>query len=166
MDAQARNPRRPVSLTQLHGDGWIDAPPVVLGDEARIRQVLGDVVANVLRHTPPGSPYEVRIGVRTDTVTAEVVDHGPGLSPEAADKVFERFYRNDYGRARTHGGAGLGLSIAAALMAAHGGTLTHSDTSGGGSTFTLSFPTSPTDLRSARDWCAAQPPGRTADDLG
>jgi two-component system OmpR family sensor kinase len=55
--------------------------------------------------------------------------------------VFERFYRSDYGRARSQGGAGLGLSIAAGLMAAHGGAIAHSETPGGGSTFTLTFPT-------------------------
>ena len=140
LDARARDPRRVVTLTQSEGDGWIDAPPVVVGDESGIRQILGNVVANVLRHTPAGSPYEVKIGVRRDAVHAEVIDHGPGLSADAAGKVFERFYRKDYGRARTHGGAGLGLSIAAGLMGAHEGTLTHSDTPGGGSTFTLTFP--------------------------
>lgn len=146
LDARARDPGRVVTLTQMEGEGWVDAPPVVLGDESRIRQVLGNVVANVLRHTPAGSPYEVSVGVRADgvdvgIVEASVVDHGPGLPPEAAGKVFERFYRLDYGRARTDGGTGLGLSIAAGLMTAHGGTITYSDTPGGGSTFTLSFPT-------------------------
>lgn len=140
LDARAREPGRPVTLSQLEGDEWVDAAPVVLGDEARIRQVLGNVVANVLRHTPPGTPYEVGIGVRERTVEARVVDHGPGLAPDESDRVFERFYRSDYGRARTHGGAGLGLSIAAGLMAAHGGGITHSGTPGGGSTFTLTFP--------------------------
>jgi two-component system OmpR family sensor kinase len=145
LDARARDPHRVVTLTQLSGEGWVDAPPVVLGDESRVRQVVGNVVANVLRHTPAGSPYEVTVGVRADPggasmVQVSVVDHGPGLPPEAAGKVFERFYRLDYGRARSDGGTGLGLSIAAGLMAAHGGTITYSDTPGGGSTFTLSFP--------------------------
>ncbi len=141
LDARAREPGRPVSLSQLEGEGWVDAAPVVLGDESRIRQVLGNVVANVLRHTPADTPYEIRIGVRAETVEARVIDHGPGLSPEAAGRVFERFYRSDYGRARAHGGTGLGLSIAAGLMAAHGGSITHQDTPGGGSTFTLTFRT-------------------------
>jgi two-component system OmpR family sensor kinase len=141
LDARAREPGRPVTVSQVHGEGWVDAAPVVSGDESRIRQVLGNVVANVLRHTPAGTPYEVMIGVREDTVEARVIDHGPGLTPEAATRVFERFFRNDYGRSRAHGGTGLGLSIAAGLMAAHGGSITHQDTPGGGSTFILSFRT-------------------------
>ena len=94
--------------------------------------------------TPAGSPFEIAIGVSGDSVVAQVIDHGPGLPPDAAAKVFERFYRNDYGRARTKGGAGLGLSIATALMAAHAGTITYADTQGGGSTFTMTFPRSTT----------------------
>ncbi|WP_375425045.1 sensor histidine kinase [uncultured Friedmanniella sp.] len=142
-DARARDPGRAVRLTQLEGPGWVDAPPVVVGDEGGLRQVLGNVVANVLRHTPDGTPYEIAVGVGEDGVQARVVDHGPGLSPDAAAKVFERFYRLDYGRSRHQGGAGLGLSIAAGLMAAHGGTLIHAATPGGGSTFILAFPVEP-----------------------
>ena len=74
---------------------------MVIGDQARIRQVPGNLVANVLRHTPAGSPFEVAIGVSGDSVVAQVIDHGPGLPPDAAARVFERFYRGDYGRART-----------------------------------------------------------------
>jgi len=140
LDARARDSQRTVTLARGEGDGWLDEPPVVLGDESRIRQVLGNVVANVLRHTPAGTPYEVTIGVRSDAVVAEIVDHGRGLEPETAARVFERFYRSDYGRARSQGGAGLGLSIAAGLMGAHHGTIDHSDTPGGGCTFTLTFP--------------------------
>ena len=142
LDARARDPRRAISLTQLAGEGWVDAPPVVLGEEARIRQVIGNVVANVLRHTPSDPPSRSRSESAADSVVAQVIDHGPGLPPEAAAKVFERFYRSDYGRARTQGGAGLGLSIAAALMSAHAGTITYTDTYGGGSTFEITFPRS------------------------
>ena len=140
LDARARDPERVVTLARGEGRDWLDEPPVVLGDEPRIRQVLGNLVANVLRHTPADSPYEVTVGVRDDAVVAEVIDHGPGLPPEAAARVFERFYRSDYGRSRAQGGAGLGLSIAAGLMAAHHGTISHTDTPGGGSTFTVRFP--------------------------
>lgn len=155
LDARAHDPGRAVTLSQSEGVGSIDAPPVVLGDEARIRQVLGNIVANVLRHTPAGTPYEVTIGVSAAGVHAQVVDHGPGLPPDATGKVFERFYRVDYGRARTQGGSGLGLPIAAGLMAAHGGTITYADTPGGGSTFMIAFPT-PMDER-ARPAQPSQP---------
>jgi two-component system OmpR family sensor kinase len=140
VDARARDPHRHVTLTQLEGGQWRDAPPVVTGDEARIRQVLTNLISNVLRYTPAGTPYEVTIGVHDGTVRVHVIDHGPGLAPDVASLVFERFYRDDYGRARSAGGAGLGLSIVAGLMSAHGGTATHEPTPGGGCTFTLTFP--------------------------
>lgn len=140
VDAKARDPHRHVRLTQLKGEPWMDVPPVVTGDEARIRQILTNLISNVLRYTPPCSPYEVTIGVRDAAVSVHVVDHGPGLAPDVAAMVFERFYREDYGRARSAGGSGLGLSIVAGLMSAHGGTATHEPTPNGGSTFRLTFP--------------------------
>ena len=141
VDARALDPHRRVTLTQLEGGPWTDAPPVVIGDEARIRQTLTNLISNVLRYTPAATPYEVTIGVYQNTVHVHVIDHGPGLAPDAAPRVFERFYRGDYGRARSAGGAGLGLSIVAGLMSAHGGTATHAPTPNGGCTFTLTFPT-------------------------
>ncbi len=149
VDAHAREPGRPIALSTLTEDPWLDEPPVVIGDEARIRQILANLMANVLRYTPSGSPVELTIGVGRSGVELRVVDHGPGLTPVAAERVFERFYRDDYGRARSSGGAGLGLSIVSGLMTAHGGTVTFENTPGGGSTFIVTFPV-PTDHLSAQ----------------
>ncbi|MEV4259098.1 AMP-binding protein, partial [Spirillospora sp. NPDC049652] len=94
----------------------------ILGDEPRLRQVFGNLLTNAIVHTPGGTPIEVRLRPGTlDGATAavcEVADEGPGLSPEQAERVFERFYRADKARSREDGGTGLGLAIVAALVAA------------------------------------------------
>ncbi|WP_246486432.1 sensor histidine kinase [Kribbella qitaiheensis] len=117
--------------------------PVVDGDEARLRQVLGNLVSNALHHTPVEAPITVSVGTRGEEAILEVADTGPGLSEEQKAKVFERFYRADSARTRVTGGSGLGLSIVAALVAAHSGRVTVTDTPGGGATFTVHLPVSP-----------------------
>ena len=140
VDARAREPGRPVVLQARTAAPWVDEPPVVDGDEARLRQVLANLLSNTLRHTPPGAPVEVQVGVRGDAVVCRVVDHGAGLRPEVAARVFERFYRGDPGRVRDTGGTGLGLSIVAGLVDAHGGRVWYEPTSQGGSTFVVTLP--------------------------
>ncbi len=98
-----------------------DHPVEVIGDEARLRQVFDNLLANIRAHTPPGTPGIVRLQETDEAVIIEVEDEGPGLSEQEAERVFERFYRVDQSRNRTTGGAGLGLSIVAAIVAAHGG---------------------------------------------
>ena len=75
----------------------------------------------------------------------EVVDHGPGLTPEEAEQVFERFYRADPSRSRAQGGSGLGLAIVDAVVRAHGGTATVDATPGGGATFRVQLPVTAAD---------------------
>ena len=70
----------------------------------------------------------------------EVIDHGPGIPPAHAERIFERFYRADAGRSGDQGGSGLGLSIAAAVVQAHGGRIWVTPTPGGGATFRISLP--------------------------
>ncbi len=113
---------------------------LVTGDEDRLRQVVGNLLANVRIHTPPESPIEV-LG-RADGGEAElrVVDHGPGIDPAVGSTVFDRFYRADPGRSRDNGGTGLGLSIVASLVAAHDGRVWHEATPGGGATFVVRLP--------------------------
>ncbi len=98
---------------------------MVYGDDARLRQVLGNLMTNALTHTPPGASVTLRLrGAPGDQAVVEVADTGPGLSPEQAERVFERFYRADAARTRRAGGStstGLGLAIVAALVAAHQG---------------------------------------------
>ncbi|MFC0432300.1 cell wall metabolism sensor histidine kinase WalK [Kutzneria buriramensis] len=100
-----------------------DGAHVVQGDRQRLHQVLANLLANVRAHTPAGTAAEVRIGRDGDREVIDVRDEGPGISAEQRDKVFERFFRGDASRSRTAlgDGSGLGLSIVAAIAAAHGG---------------------------------------------
>jgi two-component system, OmpR family, sensor kinase len=136
-DARAVAPGRRIDLT-------VDsAPPVVLGDEPRLHQVVQNLVMNALRHTPSDTDVQVRVGSHDRRAVVAVVDHGPGLSAQARQHVFERFYRLDSSRTRDAGGSGLGLSIVSALVTAHGGTVTVEETSGGGATFVVELPLAP-----------------------
>ena len=144
-DAHGLDPQRQVRLVGLDGASG-PVPAVVVGDEGGLRQVVTNLVANAVRHTPTGTPVEVAVGVTNQPeegqrAVLEVRDHGPGLRPEEADRVFERFYRVDSSRRRgTGGGSGLGLSIVAAVTAAHGGVVDVRPTPGGGATFRVTLP--------------------------
>jgi two-component system OmpR family sensor kinase len=137
-DARVRAPERRISLLGL--DSPV-APTVVRGTESRLRQVVTNLVANALRHTPDGTPVEVAVGQDATGVALEVRDHGPGVPDEVATKVFERFYRADPARGRTGGGgSGLGLAIVAAIVAQHHGRVGVAPTPGGGATFVVRLP--------------------------
>jgi len=112
-----------------------------LGDEARIHQVVANLLANARAHTPAGTKIDVAIARAADGIRVSVADNGPGLSEEDQKKIFERFYRADPSRVRVDGeGSGLGLSIVDAVMKAHGGSVTVASELGKGATFTLFFP--------------------------
>ncbi|MDQ6613760.1 MAG: HAMP domain-containing histidine kinase [Actinomycetota bacterium] len=115
----------------------------VTGDAARLRQVVDNLLANVRSHTPRGTATVVRVGERDGSGVIEVSDDGPGLPSVDSGRVFERFYRADPSRSRQFGGAGLGLAIVAAIVAAHGGTVAATATPGGGATLTVWLPTVP-----------------------
>lgn len=114
----------------------------VLVDAQRIAQILGNLLSNALRHTPPGGRVTVTAGRdRGRTVAIHVTDSGEGITPEQLPHVFERFYRGDTARDRDKGGSGIGLTIARALAEAHGGSLSAASAGiGKGSTFTLTVP--------------------------
>jgi two-component system OmpR family sensor kinase len=135
-DARAIQPERPVRLEVLPGS----EAPIVTGDEARLRQVLGNLLSNALHHTPVSAPVTVAVGTESGRAVVHVRDSGPGLTDEQKSRVFERFYRADSARTRSTGGAGLGLSIVAALVEAHSGTIAVTDTPGGGATFSVHLP--------------------------
>ena len=138
-DAQAVAPTRDVRL-QLS----TDEPVLVIGDDARLRQVVGNLVTNALPHTPESSAITVGLSIdgrATERFAVlEVADSGPGLSPNDAQRIFERFYRVEESRTRANGGSGLGLSIVAALTAAHGGTTDVESKLGVGSRFRIRLP--------------------------
>jgi two-component system OmpR family sensor kinase len=132
--ARVVEPDRPIELTA--------EPATVTGDEARLRQVLDNLLANARVHTPAGTPVSVEVRTAESRATLTVADHGPGLSEDQAERAFERFYRADSSRTRASGGAGLGLSIVAAVVEAHGGTVEARPTPGGGATFVIALPLS------------------------
>ena len=132
-DAKAVAPQRDITFIA-------DGPAVVSGDDTRLRQVLGNLVRNALVHTPPRTPIEIAVGSHNGTGYLTVTDHGPGLKAEDRNRIFEPFYRADPSRSRDSGGAGLGLSIVTAVVAAHGGRVQVKETSGGGATFEVELP--------------------------
>jgi two-component system OmpR family sensor kinase len=110
----------------------------VAGDDARIEQLVHNLVDNALTHTPAGTPVEVWATVRGSFAVLEVRDQGPGLSTEQASRVFDRFYRGDADR--LDGGSGLGLFIVASLARTFGGTAGVDTAVGEGSTFRVVLP--------------------------
>ncbi|HVS43627.1 MAG TPA: HAMP domain-containing sensor histidine kinase [Candidatus Dormibacteraeota bacterium] len=132
-DARAADGGRAISAR-------VTAPLVVTGDEMRLRQVLSNVLRNALVHTPAATPVEVALHRDDGHAVLEVIDHGPGIPAAHAEHVFERFYRVDSARSGDQGGSGLGLSIAAAVVQAHGGRIGVVPTPGGGATFRISLP--------------------------
>jgi two-component system, OmpR family, sensor kinase len=135
-DAEVLAPEREVVLE-------VEGPLRVLGDEQRLRQVVGNLLQNAIRHTRAGTPITVKAGRRNDEVFLSVIDEGPGIAPEHLTHIFERFYRADPSRTRESGGAGLGLSIVASIVDSLGGKATATSTIGEGTTFTVTLPSAP-----------------------
>ena len=139
-----------------------EAPSLqVIGDRDRLSQILTNLLGNVVRHTPSGTPVEIAIGMAPPranptaqpVVVVEVRDHGHGVPPEAAEKVFQRFYRADTSRTRETGGTGLGLAIVAAIVDQHHGTVRVEQTPGGGASMVVRIP----QLRTDADGAALDP---------
>ena len=132
--ALAAGPDHPIALE-------VPADLYVLGDNKRIHQALGNLLANARTHTPSGTSIKVSAATSDLETTVAVEDSGPGLSESDQERIFERFFRVDPSRARHAGeGSGLGLSIVDAVMKAHGGSVSVESEIGKGSTFTLHFP--------------------------
>jgi two-component system OmpR family sensor kinase len=111
----------------------LDAPEEIIteGDETMLRQVVRNLVSNALKHTDTPITVSVRRG------RLAVTDHGPGMTPEVAGRIFDRFYRAE----KSEGGTGLGLAIVRAIVGAHGGEVTVATDPDAGSTFTVFLPT-------------------------
>ncbi len=138
----------PLALTLPSAPAVAPTPPIILGDENRVRQVVANLLGNARRFTSDDSPIELRIGVDKDAGMGwiEVADHGEGIPEQIRDKIFQRFWRADTSRARETGGTGLGLSIVASIVEALHGNVSVDETPGGGATFRVALP-----LATARD---------------
>ena len=115
-DARAVQPTRVVSIDAL-------APVVVEGDDHQLRQVFANVISNALIHTPVSASISIRVFTDGSEAVVEVCDNGPGMTPDVAERAFERFVRADDSRSRRVGGSGLGLAIVEAAVGAHGGSV-------------------------------------------
>ncbi len=131
-DARAVEPARPIEADLI--------PITVAGDEAGLRQVIGNLLANARTHTPPSTPVLVRVTNVEGRAVLEVVDRGPGMTPDVTAQVFERFYRADASRSREAGGTGLGLAIVQGIVAGHGGRVSVTSRVGEGTTFMVDLP--------------------------
>jgi two-component system, OmpR family, sensor histidine kinase KdpD len=126
----------------------LDVPeeiPLALVDHTLIEQAVAKLLANAGSHTPARLPIEIDAEYANDHLLISVSDRGPGIPIEAAERLFEKFYRGDN---RKTGGLGLGLSIARGLIEAHGGRLTAENRDGGGARFTIRLPVRVTDMNS------------------
>ncbi len=132
-DFEALEPDRPVHVTG-QDTAFVD------GDEARLTQVVANLLSNARIHTPPGSPVDVAITSDNGRVVLEVTDDGPGIPADELPRVFDRFHRIDSSRARNSGGSGLGLSIVSAIVQSHGGTVSATNEDGRGARFTVTLP--------------------------
>lgn len=137
-DLRALDPGRAVVVVGNQETGLEPVP--VRANADQLRQVLANLVGNVVQHTPPGTPVELVVGHQGNMACLEVRDHGSGVPAEDLDKVFGRFYRVDASRSRQSGGSGLGLAIVAAIVAAHAGSAEALATPGGGLTIRLLLP--------------------------
>ncbi|MFH9475603.1 sensor histidine kinase [Streptomyces anulatus] len=117
--------------------------PALRADPVRLRQAVGNLVSNAVRHTPEGGRVTLRAYAHEEgdgTVLVEVADTGSGIPPEDLSHVFDRFWRAEKSRSRRTGGSGLGLAIVRKLVEAHGGTVDARSVEGEGSTFVLRLP--------------------------
>lgn len=155
LDEERPLARDPVDMTRLAAECVADAQTLdpalrieleasedalVVGDQARLAQVVGNLLANARSYAPSSSPIEIRVLPTRDVVRVEVVDHGPGIPHDLQGRIFDRFVRGDPSRNRQSGGAGLGLAIVAAITEAHRGRFGVVETIGGGSTFWIELP--------------------------
>jgi two-component system phosphate regulon sensor histidine kinase PhoR len=122
----------------------IDIPPTlpkVMADEARVEQVLVNLIHNAIKFTPSGGRIGISARARDNDVLVSVADTGIGISPDDLPRIFERFYKAD--KSRSGGGTGLGLAIAKHIVEAHGGRIWAESVEGKGSTFNFTLPLTP-----------------------
>jgi signal transduction histidine kinase len=131
----------------------VDADGMLRADPPRVEQAILVLVDNAAKYGPADGTVELDASIRDDRLVVDIRDRGPGIPLEEQSRIFERFYRVDgSGRDRSSGGAGLGLSIAAAIVEGHGGRISASGRAGGGTVMSVSLP-----LRGARPAEAESP---------
>ncbi len=131
--------KRQISLEQTADP---DLPRIEV-DEERMMQVLGNLISNALRHTPPGGRVALHASREADKILISIADSGEGIPKDVISKVFERFYRGEASRKRLEAETGLGLAIAKSIIEAHGGSISVDSELNRGTTFTLSLPFRP-----------------------
>ncbi|MGP6172258.1 sensor histidine kinase [Microbacterium sp. A196] len=126
-------------------DTPVRTPPIVLGEENKVRQVIANLLGNARRFSSEDTPIELVVDSdrAAGTGSISIVDHGEGIPPQIREQIFERFWRADTSRARETGGSGLGLAIVASIVSALGGRVHVDETPGGGATFTVTLPLAP-----------------------
>lgn len=161
-DMAVLDPERDMQLLNMEDETLEEVYSVYATvDAEKISQVITNLLTNVRQHTPANTPVEVVVGYHMwpdetgvplknavaskipafqRCAVIEIRDHGPGVAPEDAKKVFERFYRSDTSRVRTTGGTGLGLAIVSGIVSAHNGTVAMLQTPGGGATVRIKLP--------------------------
>ena len=133
----------PAGATAEEAEDFLPEPPLVIGDEARLRQVVVNLLANARVHTPAGSHVTTTLAREGDTLIVRIHDDGPGIAPDVRDRLFERFARGDSSRERRTGSTGLGMSIALAIVQSHGGSIDVDSSTASedhGTTFTVRLP--------------------------
>lgn len=140
LDAGAIAPDRDITWTLAPGISPVDT--MVEADENKLRQVLTNLLQNALRFSPEGSAVGVEVDRTRNPERAiiRVIDHGEGIPEQVRKKIFQRFWRADTSRARETGGSGLGLAIVASIISRHAGTISVTETPGGGATFHVTLP--------------------------
>ena len=133
----------PADATQEEAEEFLPEPPLVIGDEARLRQVIVNLLANARVHTPAGSHVTTTLAHEGDALIVRIHDDGPGIASDVRDRLFERFARGDSSRERRTGSTGLGMSIALAIVQSHGGGIEVDSSTAPqdhGTTFTVRLP--------------------------
>ena len=140
-------------------DAPVRTPPIILGEDNKVRQVVTNLLGNARRFSPPDGSIELVVGAdrRRGVGTIAIVDHGEGIPPQIREHIFERFWRADTSRARETGGAGLGLAIVASIIETLHGSVRVEETPGGGATFVVSLPLAPSQATPAHLLAETQP---------
>jgi signal transduction histidine kinase len=131
--------KKNLSLTTESESSFVQA------DKERLFQVMVNLLSNAIKYTPEGGHIRIEVANADQTGIIKVIDDGSGISGQELPLIFERFYRTDKSRNRKTGGAGIGLAIAASIVAAHGGRITVDSQVDQGSSFTVLIPKNPTD---------------------